>query len=172
MDNLKTNNTVEHLNDDSFVNTENAVDVQPENTNNTEEHLNDDSFVNTEKAVDMQSEEEKASIPINNNEVYKETLTAIYDIKEIYTSDNTELLEVINQRNVLLDEIIVLNERLANIQENVLKSNILYDEFKKDFAQSVAEDSWGEKIFYALPIFDEYDANDPWIVLWLSLIHI
>lgn len=169
MDNLKTNNTVEHLNDDSFVNTENAVDVQPENTNNTEEHLNDDSFVNTEKAVDMQSEEEKSNIPINNNEVYKETLTAIYDIKEIYTSDNTELLEVINQRNVLLDEIIVLNERLANIQENVLKSNILYDEFKKGFAQSVAEDSWGEKIFYALPIFDEYDANDPWIVLWCDV---
>lgn len=124
---------------------------------------------NTEKAVDMLSEEGKNNLPINNNEVYKETLTAINDINNICSSVNAELLEVINQRNVLLDEIVALNERLANIQEDVLKSNKLYDGLKRGFAQSVAEDSWGEKIFYALPIFDEYDANDPWIAQWCDV---
>lgn len=113
------------------------------NTNNTEEHLNDDSFADTKKVID--------------------------DIKNIYSSDNTELLEVINQRNALVGEITALNERLANIQEDVLKSNKLYDGLKRGFAQSVAEDSWGEKIFYALPIFDEYDADDPWIVQWCDV---
>lgn len=136
------------------------------NTNNTEEHRSDVSSVESGVAVDTQSCEEKIDISVDNNEVYEATLIAIEEINKIYSSENAELLEVINQRNVLLDEITVLNKKLSYIQKDVLNSNKLYDSFKKDFAQSVAEDSWGEKIFYALPIFDEYDAKDPWIVKW------
>lgn len=136
------------------------------NTNNTEEHRNDVSSVELGVAVDTQSCEEKIDISVDNNEVYEATLIAIEEINKIYSSENAELLEVINQRNVLLDEITVLNKKLSYIQKDVLNSNKLYDSFKKDFSQSVAEDGWGEKIFYALPIFDEYDAKDPWIVKW------
>lgn len=139
------------------------------NTSNTEEHVNDASSLNLDKSADLLPNKGENDIPGNNQEVYNATLTAIDDINKIYSPDNAELLEVINQRNSLLDEIKTLNDKLANIQEDVLKSNKLYESFKKDFAQSVAEDSWGEKIFYALPIFDEYDANDPWIVQWCDV---
>lgn len=139
------------------------------NINNTEEYLNDVSPVDIEKTENLLPDEGENDTPVNNVEVYKETLTAIDGINKIYSSDNAELLEVINQRNALLVEIKTLNEKLANIQEDVLESNKLYESFKKDFAQSVAEDSWGEKIFYALPIFDEFDANDPWIVQWCDV---
>ena len=130
------------------------------NSNNTDEHLNDVSPLELDKSEDLLPDEGKNDTPINNEEVYKETLSAINEINKIYLPDNAELLEVINQRNDLLDEIKTLNAKLANIKEDVLESNKLYESFKKDFAQSVAEDSWGEKIFYALPIFDEFDAND------------
>ena len=139
------------------------------NSNNTDEHLNDVSPVELDKFEDLLPDEGKNDTPINNEEVYKETLSAIDEINKIYLPDNAELLEVINQRNDLLDEIKTLNAKLANIKEDVLESNKLYESFKKDFAQSVAEDSWGEKIFYALPIFDEFDANDPWIVQWCDV---
>lgn len=139
------------------------------NSNNTDEHLNDVSPVELDKLEDLLPDEGKNDTPINNEEVYKETLSAIDEINKIYLPDNAELLEVINQRNDLLDEIKTLNDKLANIKEDVLESNKLYESFKKDFAQSVAEDSWGEKIFYALPIFDEFDANDPWIVQWCDV---
>lgn len=139
------------------------------NSNNTDEHLNDVSPVEIDKSEDLLLDEGKNDTPINNEEVYKETLSAINEINKIYLPDNAELLEVINQRNDLLDEIKTLNDKLANIKEDVLESNKLYESFKKDFAQSVAEDSWGEKIFYALPIFDEFDANDPWIVQWCGV---
>ena len=139
------------------------------NSNNTDEHLNDVSPVELDKLEDLLPDEGKNDTPINNEEVYKETLSAIDEINKIYLPDNAELLEVINQRNDLLDEIKTLNAKLANIKEDVLESNKLYESFKKDFAQSVAEDSWGEKIFYALPIFDEFDANDPWIVQWCDV---
>ena len=139
------------------------------NSNNTDEHLNDVSPIEIDKSEDLLPDEGKNDTPINNEEVYKETLSAIDEINKIYLPDNAELLEVINQRNDLLDEIKTLNDKLANIKEDVLESNKLYESFKKDFAQSVAEDSWGEKIFYALPIFDEFDANDPWIVQWCDV---
>ena len=139
------------------------------NSNNTDEHLNDVSPVELDKLEDLLPDEGKNDTLINNEEVYKETLSAIDEINKIYLPDNAELLEVINQRNDLLDEIKTLNAKLANIKEDVLESNKLYESFKKDFAQSVAEDSWGEKIFYALPIFDEFDANDPWIVQWCDV---
>lgn len=139
------------------------------NSNNTDEHLNDVSPVELDKSEDLLPDEGKNDTPIKNEEVYKETLSAIDEINKIYLPDNAELLEVINQRNDLLDEIKTLNDKLANIKEDVLESNKLYESFKKDFAQSVAEDSWGEKIFYALPIFDEFDANDPWIVQWCDV---
>lgn len=139
------------------------------NINNTDEHLNDVSPVELEKSEDLLPDEGKNDTPINNEEVYKETLSAINEINKIYLPDNAELLEVISQRNDLLDEIKTLNGKLANIKEDVLESNKLYESFKKDFAQSVAEDSWGEKIFYALPIFDEFDATDPWIVQWCDV---
>lgn len=139
------------------------------NSNNTDKHLNDVSPVELDKSEDLLPDEGKNDTPINNEEVYKETLSAIDEINKIYLPDNAELLEVINQRNDLLDEIKTLNDKLANIKEDVLESNKLYESFKKDFAQSVAEDSWGEKIFYALPIFDEFDANDPWIVQWCDV---
>ena len=139
------------------------------NSNNTDEHLNDVSPVELDKLEDLLPDEGKNDTLINNEEVYKETLLAIDEINKIYLPDNAELLEVINQRNDLLDEIKTLNAKLANIKEDVLESNKLYESFKKDFAQSVAEDSWGEKIFYALPIFDEFDANDPWIVQWCDV---
>jgi hypothetical protein len=140
------------------------------NTNNTEEHLNDVSSVVLEKSEDLPTDEGKNDTPINNIEVYKATLTAIDEIDQIYSSKNAELLEVINQRNALLDEIKALYKKLADIREDVLKSNELYESFKRDFAQSVAEDNWGEKIFYALPIYDEYDASDPWVVQWCDVI--
>lgn len=139
------------------------------NTSNSEEHLNNVSPTDFEKSEEFLPDEGKTDASINNVEEYKDTLNAINDIKEVYSPDNAELLEVINQRNALLDEIKTLKEKLSNIREDVLESNKLYESFKRDFAQSVAEDNWGEKIFYALPIFDEFDANDPWIVQWCDV---
>lgn len=139
------------------------------NTNNSEENFNRDFPIDLEKPVDLSPDEGKADTPDNNVEEYKDTLSAINEVNNIYSPENAELLEVINQRNALLNEIKTLNEKLSNIQKDVLESNKLYESFKKDFAQSVAEDNWGEKIFYALPIFDEFDANDPWIVQWCDV---
>ena len=123
------------------------------NTSNTEEYVDDVSSRNLDKSVDLLPDEGKNDTPVNNQEVYKATLTAIEDINKIYSPDNAELLEVINQRNALLDEIKTLNDKLANIQEDVLKSNKLYESFKKDFAQSVAEDSWGGENFLCFANF-------------------
>lgn len=139
------------------------------NTSNSEEHLNNVSPTDFEKSEEFLPDEGKTDAPINNVEEYKDTLSAINEVNKIYSPENAELLEVINQRNALLNEIETLNVKLSNIREDVLMSNKLYESFKKDFAQSVAEDNWGEKIFYALPIFDEFDANDPWIVQWCDV---
>lgn len=139
------------------------------NTNNSEENFNRDFPIDLEKPVDLSPDEGKADTPDNNVEEYKDTLSAINEVNNIYSPENAELLEVINQRNALLNEIKTLNVKLSNIREDVLESNKLYESFKKDFAQSVAEDNWGEKIFYALPVFDEFDANDPWIVQWCDV---
>lgn len=139
------------------------------NTNNSEENFNRDFPIDLEKPVDLLPDEGKADTPDNNVEEYKDTLSAINEVNNIYSPENAELLEVINQRNALLNEIKTLNVKLSNIREDVLESNKLYESFKKDFAQSVAEDNWGEKIFYALPVFDEFDANDPWIVQWCDV---
>lgn len=139
------------------------------NTSNSEEHLNNVSPTDFEKSEEFLPDEGKTDAPINNVEEYKDTLSAINEVNKIYSPENAELLEVINQRNALLNEIETLNVKLSNIREDVLESNKLYESFKKDFAQSVAEDNWGEKIFYALPVFDEFDANDPWIVQWCDV---
>ena len=139
------------------------------NTSNSEEHLNNVSPTDFEKSEEFLPNEGKTDAPINNVEEYKDTLSAINEVNKIYSPENAELLEVINQRNALLNEIETLNVKLSNIREDVLESNKLYESFKKDFAQSVAEDNWGEKIFYALPVFDEFDANDPWIVQWCDV---
>ena len=139
------------------------------NTSNSEEHLNNVSPTDFEKSEEFLPDEGKIDAPINNVEEYKDTLSAINEVNKIYSPENAELLEIINQRNALLNEIETLNVKLSNIREDVLESNKLYESFKKDFAQSVAEDNWGEKIFYALPVFDEFDANDPWIVQWCDV---
>ena len=139
------------------------------NNNNSEENFNRDIPVDLEKPEDLLPDEGNADTPDNNVEEYKDTLSAINEVNKIYSPENAELLEVINQRNALLNEIKTLNDKLSNVREDVLMSNKLYESFKKDFAQSVAEDNWGEKIFYALPIFDEFDANDPWIVQWCDV---
>lgn len=139
------------------------------NNNNSEENFNRDIPVDLEKPEDLLPDEGNADTPDNNVEEYKDTLSAINEVNKIYSPENAELLEVINQRNALLNEIKTLNDKLSNVREDVLISNKLYESFKKDFAQSVAEDNWGEKIFYALPIFDEFDANDPWIVQWCDV---
>ena len=139
------------------------------NNNNSEENFNRDIPVDLEKPEDLLPDEGNADTPDNNVEEYKDTLSAINEVNKIYSPENAELLEVINQRNALLNEIETLNVKLSNIREDVLESNKLYESFKKDFAQSVAEDNWGEKIFYALPVFDEFDANDPWIVQWCDV---
>lgn len=139
------------------------------NNNNSEENFNRDIPVYLEKPEDLLPDEGNADTPDNNVEEYKDTLSAINEVNKIYSPENAESLEVINQRNALLNEIKTLNDKLSNVREDVLMSNKLYESFKKDFAQSVAEDNWGEKIFYALPIFDEFDANDPWIVQWCDV---
>lgn len=139
------------------------------NNNNSEENFNRDIPADLEKPEDLLPDEGNADTPDNNVEEYKDTLSAINEVNKIYSPENAELLEVINQRNALLNEIKTLNDKLSNVREDVLMSNKLYESFKKDFAQSVAEDNWGEKIFYALPIFDEFDANDPWIVQWCDV---
>ena len=89
----------------------------------------------------------------------------IGEVAWMYASDNSELLEIIPQYNDLVDEIARLNDRLKEIKFTVLESNRLYEEFKKDFAQAIAEGDWGEKVFYAIPIYEDYDSNDPWITL-------
>lgn len=83
------------------------------NTNNSEENFNRDFPIDLEKPVDLSPDEGKADTPDNNVEEYKDTLSAINEVNKIYSPENAELLEVINQRNALLNEIETLNVKLS-----------------------------------------------------------
>lgn len=68
------------------------------NTSNSEEHLNNVSPTDFEKSEEFLPDEGKIDAPINNVEEYKDTLSAINEVNKIYSPENAELLEVINQR--------------------------------------------------------------------------
>lgn len=69
------------------------------NNNNSEENFNRDIPVDLEKPEDLLPDEGNADTPDNNVEEYKDTLSAINEVNKIYSPENAELLEVINQRN-------------------------------------------------------------------------
>lgn len=87
-----------------------------------------------------------------------------------FTSERQDLLEIILQYNELVKKIANLNHEVRLIKDDEMKANEYYDEFKKDFAQVIESGNWGEKLYYALPIYENYDDSDVWIAQWHKVV--
>lgn len=102
-------------------------------------------------------------------EVYSSYLDRI-NKQNFFVADKKELLEIVLQYNELLDKIEVLNSKLEIIKNDELQANLLYDDFKRAFAGIIEDCPWLEKLFYVLPLFEDYEENDVWINQWCQTI--
>lgn len=137
------------------------------------EVLTKEKSSNNETTVDSPVEKSSLDSGQSATEEYSDSnYSSILDnIKKIdfYADDKTEMLEIIGQYNALIEKISSLNDKLDVIRNDELQANILYDDFKRTFAQTVEDSDWGEKLYYALPLYEDYDEKDPWIIQWCEI---
>ena len=121
----------------------------------------------------------KKDISAENDAINKEECSLIADYKEIlshidklnlYSQDKKELLEIIQQYNGLCAESKEINQKLKIVKEDVVRANDLYDSLKRSFAQIVEDSDFGEKVFMAIPILDEYHEDSEWDNLWCKTV--
>lgn len=98
-------------------------------------------------------------------EIYSSYLERINKLN-FFVDDKKELHEIVLQYNELFDKIEVLNSKLEIIKNDELQANLLYDDFKRTFAEVIEDCPWLEKLFYVLPLFEDYEKNDVWINQW------
>lgn len=111
---------------------------------------------------------EQQPVKAQSNNSYSSILDSINKVN-FYIEEKEELLETIVQYNVLIEKIGLLNDKLEVLRNDELQANILYDDFKRAFAQTVEDGNWGEKLYYALPLYEDYDEKDPWIIQWCEI---
>lgn len=115
--------------------------------------------VDTSSEIDGQND-------LSNNETESSTLQIIDKLISLYSSENVYLLEVIQPYDQLVDQIDTQKAVLSAICEDVKRANSLYDGFKRAFSQVIDNANCGEKLYYALPLYDDFDEKDEWISLW------
>lgn len=103
---------------------------------------------------------------LSNDETEYSTLQIIDKLISLYSSENEYLLEVIQPYDQLVDQIDTQKTVLGAIYEDVKRANSLYDGFKRAFSQVIDNANCGEKLYYALPLYDDFDEKDEWISLW------
>lgn len=126
--------------------------IMLENTNIVNEDTGKlvDDEVDTSSEIDGQND-------LSNNETESSTLQIIDKLISLYSSENVYLLEVIQPYDQLVDQIDTQKAVLSAICEDVKRANSLYDGFKRAFSQVIDNANCGEKLYYALPLYDDFD---------------
>ena len=115
--------------------------------------------IDTSSEIDGQND-------LSSDETESSTLQIIDKLISLYSRENLYLLEVIQPYDQLVDQIDTQKAVLSAICEDVKRANSLYDGFKRAFSQVIDNANCGEKLYYALPLYDDFDEKDEWISLW------
>lgn len=138
-------------------------------SNNNECPMTDELVEQVAQHEDTKIEEQcssESNIEDNDKSFYIDFINK----SNFYLLERKELLEIVLQYNELFETINSLNNKLDLIKTEVLKANLLYDDFKRNFATIVDTCPWFEKLYYALPIFEDYDDDDVWISQWCKTV--
>ena len=114
------------------------------------------------------SAESRNMISVERDE-YSDTLDRIEKLYNLYSKENAPLLEVIQQYDLLVEQISTLRNKLEVLKSDEIQANELYDTFKKNFADIIENSNWGEKLYYALPLYEDFDDKDDWIMKWCEV---
>jgi hypothetical protein len=106
----------------------------------------------------------------SNVDEYSKTLERIDRLSHLYDKENAPLLEVVQQYDLLIDQIAVLKNKLDTLRTDIIQANELYDSFKRDFANVIESTNWGEKLYYAIPLYEDFDDKDEWIQQWCQVL--
>lgn len=104
-------------------------------------------------------------MPSDDNNI---VIESINKIRKLY--DNTSLLETVHQYDDLIDKISAQKRTLDSLCDDAIKANELYDKFKRDFGQVVEDSNCGEKLYYAMPIYEDFEEGDEWISRWFQVL--
>ena len=113
---------------------------------------------------------EQIDIESSNVDEYSNTLERIEKLSQLYDRGNASLLEVVQQYDLLIDQIAVLKNKLDTLRTDIIQANELYDSFKRDFANVIESTNWGEKLYYAIPLYEDFDDKDEWIQQWCQVL--
>ena len=112
---------------------------------------------------------EPGTIVSEDKDEYTDTLDRIEKLYNLYNNENASLLEVIQQYDMLIDQISYLRNKLDVLTTDEIQANELYDSLKKNFADEIERTNWGEKLYYALPLYEDFDDTDDWILQWCKV---
>lgn len=155
--------TSENIIKESII--QDSDDVNNDQTKGPQEQKFDSSTVNDNVDVNLVNEPEEGEDSLDISKIYSPVIEGINKVN-FYVDEKKELLEIIVQYNELIDKIEVLDDKLEDIKNDELQANILYDDFKRTFTKTIDDCPWIEKLFYALPLFEDYEENDKWINQW------
>lgn len=143
-----------------------------DNTNNIQDNSNQgltnsvsEQFESPQN-LSAQDSCEQENLESTTEDEYTSLLNRISSLENLYSKDNASLFEIIQQYDKLIDQINDLKKIHENLKADSILSNELYDSFKREFANVVENANWGEKLYYALPLFEDYDDKDEWINQW------
>ena len=116
----------------------------------------------------LSSPESSNMISVEKDE-YTSTLDRIEKLYNLYSNENAPLLEVIQQYDLLVEQITILRNKSESLKSDEIQANELYDTLKKNFADIIENSNWGEKLYYALPLYEDFDDKDDWILKWCEV---
>lgn len=123
----------------------------------------EDSMINNDNSSSATVQDDVESFEIDE---YTKTLERIELLSKVYNKENASLLEVIQQYDLLIDQISELKKKHETLRTDIIQANEFYDSFKRNFANDVESTNWGEKLYYAVPLYEDFDEKDDWIQQW------
>ena len=137
-------------------------------TTNFETSTQTDNNEVVETAIGLEniSSDELDNVVLPEKNEYTDTLDRIEKLYNLYNNENASLLEVIQQYDELINQISYLRNKLDILRTDEIQANELYDSLKKNFANVIDSTNWGEKLYYALPLYEDFDEKDDWIQQW------
>lgn len=80
-----------------------------------------------------------------------------------------DFYQCIGEYNALVEQWNEYTHKYRVLKDSIIKVNSLYDGFKREFSDIVEKPSWGDKLYFALTILDDYK-DLPWDNQWCEQI--
>lgn len=134
--------------------------ILPNNSQSGElDNAEENECLNNSLGIDNNTQSNASSSSAQSTENVRDTYfdNEVAELRKLIESIPEEegLIEAIEEFNAMTEELKHLDEDFVKLKNQIIKSNVKFPSFKKQFCEAIEEPGWGEKLFYFIPVLDD-----------------